>query len=166
MFKWMTYRAYPNKGQEALLRKAFGCARWAYNWTIDQRMRLILAFAVSNAGWYSFFKKLEYKCEWYGVHFLKCGRFDPSTKMCSRCGYIKNDITLNIRKWTCPECGAKHDRDINAAVNILNFAVASTVNGRGDKVRLEFTDGVYPAVEPELMSEKRQSMYFVDDRVR
>ena len=90
---------------------------------------------------------LEYKSEWYGTHLLSCGRFDPSSKMCSACGQIQTDMPLSVRAWKCPECGEQHDRDVNAAVNILNFAVASTVNGRGEKVRLVSVEG-YPFTEP------------------
>ena len=67
--------------------------------------------------------------------------------MCSACGHIENGMTLEVRSWRCPRCGAMHDRDVNAAVNILNFAVASTVNGRGEKVRLASVEG-YPFAEP------------------
>lgn len=53
---------------------------------------------------------------------LHIGRFEPSTKMCHVCGYIKEDMTLSVRKWTCPLCGTEHDRDVNAAINIRNIA--------------------------------------------
>lgn len=106
-----------------------------------------LAANIADASWSEFFRMLEYKSEWYGTHLLSCGRFDPSSKMCSACGQIQTDMPLSIRSWTCPECGKQHDRDVNAAVNILNFAVASTVNGRGEKVRLASVNG-YPFAEP------------------
>lgn len=51
------------------------------------------------------------------------GRFEPSSKTCSNCGYIKSDLKLSDREWVCPVCGEHHDRDINAAVNIKNFAL-------------------------------------------
>ena len=105
-----------------------------------------LASYIADASWAEFFRMLEYKCEWKGVHLLSCGRFEPSSKMCSACGRIQKDMPLSVRSWKCPECGKRHDRDVNAAVNILNFAVASTVNGRGEKVRLSFVDG-YPFAE-------------------
>lgn len=105
-----------------------------------------LASHIADASWSEFFRMLEYKCEWKGVHLLSCGRFEPSSKMCSACGRIQKDMPLSVRSWKCPECGKRHDRDVNAAVNILNFAVASTVNGRGEKVRLSSVDG-YPFAE-------------------
>lgn len=106
-----------------------------------------LASHIADASWSEFFRMLEYKCEWEGVHLLSCGRFEPSSKMCSACGRIQKDMPLSVRSWKCPECGKRHDRDVNAAVNILNFAVASTVNGRGEKVRLVLVEG-YPFAEP------------------
>lgn len=106
-----------------------------------------LARAISDVSWSEFFRMLEYKCEWRGVHLLSCGRFDPSSKMCSDCGRIQSSMPLSVRSWVCPECGSLHDRDMNAAVNILNFAVASIVNGRGEKVRLASVSG-YPFDEP------------------
>jgi len=51
------------------------------------------------------------------------GRFDPSSKTCSNCGYINKELTLNDREWICPKCKIEHDRDINAAINIKNFAL-------------------------------------------
>lgn len=51
------------------------------------------------------------------------GQFEPSTKICSNCGYYNNEITLKIREWVCPECNTFHDRDINAAINIKKFAL-------------------------------------------
>ena len=62
---------------------------------------------------------LEYKCEWNDKTIIKIDRFFPSSKMCSNCGWINGDLTLNIREWTCPSCGETHDRDFNASKNIL-----------------------------------------------
>lgn len=94
-----------------------------------------LARAIADAGWSEFAAMLEYKSRWYGVELLHCGRFEPSSKMCSSCGHVLPDLPLSARSWTCPECGAVHDRDVNAAVNILKFAVARAANGRGGIVR-------------------------------
>ncbi len=81
-----------------------------------------LAKSISDAGWSMFYGFLRYKSEWYGKNLLDIGRFEPSSKMCSVCGYIKSDLKLSDREWTCPQCGAKHDRDINASINIRNMA--------------------------------------------
>ena len=69
---------------------------------------------------------LEYKCNWYGKVFVKIDRFYPSSKTCSNCGHkvSKDEMGLDVRKWDCPECREHHDRDINAAVNILNKGFA------------------------------------------
>lgn len=99
-----------------------------------------LAKSVSDAGWYTFRIFLEYKADWYGKNILKIGRFDPSSKMCDKCGHLNNNLTLSDREWVC-DCGATHDRDILAARNILNFAFEDTpgqgeIKAFGEDVRL------------------------------
>lgn len=81
-----------------------------------------LAGAVGDVGWGAFIEMLKYKADWYGKNILQIGRFEPSSKTCSSCGGINKDLTLSDREWTC-QCGANHDRDINAAINIKNFAL-------------------------------------------
>lgn len=81
-----------------------------------------LAKSISDAGWGMFYNFLKYKSEWYGKNFLDIGRFEPSSKMCSVCGNIKSDLTLSDREWICSKCETKHDRDINASINIRNMA--------------------------------------------
>ena len=82
-----------------------------------------LAQAIGDSAWSSFVRKLEYKAEWYGKTILRVGQFEPSSKICNVCGYHKSDLTLKDREWTCPDCKTKHDRDINAAINIKKFAL-------------------------------------------
>lgn len=91
-----------------------------------------LAGVISDASWGEFFRMLEYKCEWYGVHLMKCGRFEPTSKTCSECGHRMGRMPLSVRSWVCPECGTIHDRDVNAAKNILS--AASVEYGRGGQV--------------------------------
>ena len=83
-----------------------------------------LAGAISDAGWGMFVSMLAYKCQEAGKTLLKIGMFEPSSKTCSVCGYRKADLTLKDREWTCPDCGTRHDRDLNAATNIKQFALA------------------------------------------
>ena len=78
-----------------------------------------LARAISNASWYLFRMMLEYKCKWYGKKLVTV---DPrnTSRICSNCNFNSGEKQLEIREWTCPKCHVHHDRDINAAVNILN----------------------------------------------
>ena len=80
---------------------------------------------------------LEYKCEWHGVNLLKIGRFEPSSKTCSNYGTVNKDLALKDREWTCVKCNTKHDRDINAAINIKNFALRNYVSGTDTQTRNE-----------------------------
>ena len=77
---------------------------------------------ISDVSWYEFVRQLEYKCLWHGKILSKIDTFYPSSQLCSNCGYRNYALRGNtsIREWTCPECGVHHDRDINAAINILN----------------------------------------------
>lgn len=82
-----------------------------------------LSQAISSASWSIFIRQLKYKSDWYGKNVILIGRFDPSSKTCSGCGYINTELTLNDREWVCPDCGELHDRDINAAKNIKSFGL-------------------------------------------
>jgi len=77
-----------------------------------------LAKSISDASWGEIVRQIKYKAEWYGREFIQIGRFFPSSKLCGSCGYI-HDLKLSDRKWTCPKCNTTHDRDLNAAQNIL-----------------------------------------------
>lgn len=82
-----------------------------------------LALSISDCGWSMFLTMLEYKAEWYGKNILKIGRFEPSSKLCSCCGSINKELTLKDREWTCKNCCSVLDRDVNASINIKNFAL-------------------------------------------
>lgn len=82
-----------------------------------------LAKSIAEACWSEFVRILSYKAEWLGKNIVKIGRFDPSSKICSHCRYKNIELQLSDRAWTCPECGEIHDRDVNAAINILNFGL-------------------------------------------
>ncbi len=79
-----------------------------------------LAEAIGDAAWYSFISKLQYKAQWRGKRIIQIEQFYPSSKTCNECGYINHNLKLKDRVWICPHCGKSHDRDINAANNILN----------------------------------------------
>jgi len=82
-----------------------------------------LAQAMSDVSLGAFYTMLEYKANWNDRQFVKIDRFFPSSKTCSSCGWIKQDLTLSIREWACDSCGEVHDRDVNAAKNILKQGI-------------------------------------------
>jgi len=82
-----------------------------------------LARSISDCGWGMFEQFLKYKSDWRGVNFVQIGRFDPSSKLCSECGYINSQLELKDREWTCPNCNSVLDRDINASKNILQYGL-------------------------------------------
>ena len=92
-----------------------------------------LAKAISDVGWSEFIRQLEYKAEWYGRTLVRIDKWYPSSKRCFDCGHILDSLTLDVRHWICPECGVSHDRDINAARNIL--AVGLTASACGEMIR-------------------------------
>jgi putative transposase len=96
-----------------------------------------LARAISDAGWYELRRQLEYKCTWYGRELLVVDRFYPSSKTCSACGQLTPRLPLSIRTWTCTACGAEHDRDLNAARNILAAGLAVAACGAGGRPQRE-----------------------------
>lgn len=89
-----------------------------------------LAKSISDVSWSKFVELLAYKCDWYGKNLLKIGRFDASSQICSSCGYTNKAVKdLSVRHWACPECKSHHDRDENAAKNILRFAFVKHSTG-------------------------------------
>jgi putative transposase len=97
--------------------------------------RTRLAKSVHDAGWSAFAGMLEYKAARYGRHFARIGRFEPTSQACSACGVKDGPKPLHVREWTCRACGTVHDRDVNAARNILAAGRADRVNARGRQVR-------------------------------
>ena len=91
-----------------------------------------LAQAVGDASFGMFLTLLEYKCRWYGVNLIKIDRFAPSSKTCGKCGHIYKNLKLSERSWICPECGTRHDRDLNAARNIKEFGLKVLPVERGE----------------------------------
>jgi putative transposase len=91
-----------------------------------------LARAISDAAWSELRTMVEYKCQWYGRDLVVVDRWFPSSKVCSACGALRDGMPLHVREWTC-RCGAVHDRDVNAAINIRAAGLA--VFACGDGVR-------------------------------
>ena len=79
-----------------------------------------LAKSVGDVSWSEFVRMLEYKANWYGKQISKISRWYPSSQICSDCGFSSGKKPLSVREWTCLNCGSRHDRDINASINILN----------------------------------------------
>ncbi|MBT2417941.1 transposase [Streptomyces sp. ISL-22] len=90
-----------------------------------------LARAISDVAWSEFRSMLEYKADWYGRDVVAADRFFPSSKLCSACGALQPEMPLNVRTWTCGNCGTTHDRDVNAAKNLLAAGLAASVCGAG-----------------------------------
>lgn len=104
----------------------------------------------TDASWGNFVTLFQYKCGWYGKELVKVNRFYPSSKTCSCCGRINQELKLSDRKWIC-KCGKKHDRDINASINILKEGLK--IYGKGlviTKVerKLDFSDRAH-SMKPE-----------------
>jgi putative transposase len=84
-----------------------------------------LSRAIQDVGWGMFRRMLEYKCAWYGSHLVVAPRDFPSTRMCSRCGWVGPALPLSQRVFRCGACGLEVDRDLNAALNLRNYGLAA-----------------------------------------
>jgi transposase len=107
--------------------------------------RTRLAKSVHDAGWSAFVHMLEYKAERHGRVFARTGRFEPTSQLCSACGIKDGPKPLGVRTWTCAACGTVHDRDLNAARNILALGRRERLNACGGGVR----PGLGPAAASE-----------------
>jgi putative transposase len=90
-----------------------------------------LARAIADMGFHELRRQLEYKAAWRGGQVVLVDRWYPSSKLCSCCGHRLEALDLGVRHWTCPGCGACHNRDVNAAINLRNMAVSSTASACG-----------------------------------
>ena len=97
--------------------------------------RTRLAKSIHDAGWSAFVGMLEYKSRRYGRIFGKVGRYEPTSQVCSVCGAKDGPKPLWVRTWACPACGTVHDRDVNAARNIVALGRRETLNACGGTVR-------------------------------
>jgi putative transposase len=141
--------------------------RLSYQWTNENQVVRLetlniqgmmqnrhLAQAIGSAGWGELKQQLVYKGKWYGCQIEYVPMFFPSTKLCHTCQEKNPNLTLADREWQCPHCGAIHDRDINAALNIRDYDSYPTVGstgidaGGGGKVH-HLSDGQVPPMKPE-----------------
>lgn len=131
--------------------------------------RSTLGKSVSDASWSEFVRQLKYKCEWYGKSFVQIDRYFPSSKTCSTCGEKQEKMPLHVREWECDACGTHHDRDLNAATNILlkgysdltGLSLSKTSaelvdNKRGVDVRLDWV------IDPTIAAAVKRSDKFID----
>jgi putative transposase len=107
-----------------------------------------LARAISDAAWRQFRTMLEYKADWHGRDLIAVDRWFPSSKLCSTCGALTETMPLNVRSWTC-RCGTVHDRDVNAARNILAEGLSVIACGAGVRPQRESSRTGRPAVKQE-----------------
>jgi putative transposase len=116
-----------------------------------------LAKAISDCGWGTFRQMLAYKAVRAGRHLIVTDRWYPSSKTCSECGHLLADLSLTTRHWTCPSCRTRHDRDINAAKNILaaGLAVGAGIGADacGADVKHSGSSRVQSAAKQELSGE-------------
>ncbi|MEB6589904.1 transposase [Pseudomonas asiatica] len=92
-----------------------------------------LARSIADMGFFELRRQLEYKAAMRGGQVVVADRFYPSSKTCSNCGHKLEELSLSVRQWTCPGCATCHDRDVNAAINLKNMAVSSTVSACGEE---------------------------------
>ena len=94
----------------------------------ERKDKLKLGISIFDLGYGIFLNYLKYKLEWLNKKLIRVDRFFPSSQLCSNCDYRKSDLMLNQRSWVCPECGTKHNRDLNAAINIKKEGIRMILN--------------------------------------
>jgi putative transposase len=114
-------------------------AVYAEDLCVSGLARTRLAKSVADAGWSQLLWCIEEKAAQYGRTFAKIGRFEPTSQVCSTCGVKDGPKPLGVRQWTCPACGTVHDRDVNAARNILALGRRERLNACGTGVRPPLT---------------------------
>ena len=113
-----------------------------------------LSRAIADAGMSGFLSKLRYKCLWYGAEWVQADRWFASSRLCSHCGWKKDDLTLSDREWRCGGCGVLNERDVNASMNLEQWpGLSFPASGRGDCVR-----PAQPAVVGEASRESRDCL--------
>jgi putative transposase len=116
-----------------------------------------LARHIADAGWGAFRRMLEYKSRWYGSRVVVAPRFFASSKTCSECGHVLKSLELSVRKWVCPACGIEHDRDGNAARNLVAWYRRSTGSSPGSDACGEPSGGAKAQASASHGSAKQES---------
>ncbi|WP_190047594.1 RNA-guided endonuclease InsQ/TnpB family protein, partial [Streptomyces galilaeus] len=111
-----------------------------------------LARAISDAAWSDFRSMLEDKAQWYNREVIAVDRWFPSSKLCSACGSLRLKMPLHVRTWTC-DCGTTHDRDVNAAKNILAVGLTASVCGAGARPQRKTPGGQSATKQKPLQRE-------------
>jgi putative transposase len=111
-------------------------AVYAEDISIRGLARTRLAKSVHDAGWLTLLRLIEEKAAYHGRCFVRIGRFEPTSQVCSACGAKDGPKPLSVREWTCKKCGTVHDRDVNAAKNVLALGQRERVNASGGSVSL------------------------------
>ena len=119
-----------------------------------------LARSIADMGFFEFRRQLGYKAAMRGAQIVVADRFYPSSKTCSGCGHRFELLPLSLRQWTCPSCGIRHDRDMNAAINLKNMAESCAVSACGEEGSGHRRKTV---VKPASVSRKSASIMFVHD---
>ena len=114
-----------------------------------------LARAISDCGWGEFRRQLEYKCQRAGRRLIVIDRWYPSSKKCSACGFLLAELSLSTRTWRCPSCRTRHDRDLNAAKNILAAGLAAARDNPGDACGADVRHLETPPVQSAVNQEPR-----------
>jgi putative transposase len=116
-----------------------------------------LARAISGCGWGTFRAMTEYKAARYGRHVIVIDRWYPSSKTCSSCGHLLAELSLSTRTWRCPSCGTRHDRDVNAAKNILAAGLAVARGNSGDACGADVRRHGTPRPQSAVKQEPRRA---------
>lgn len=116
-----------------------------------------LSLSISDVAWGTLVLQLKYKSQWHGRELIQIDRFYPSSKSCSECGHLMDSMPMSVREWDCPSCGTNHDRDINAAKNILNEGL-NLLCGLGTKSHTKQKQVEASSVEESMKSETGKSL--------
>ncbi len=121
-----------------------------------------LSKSISDVSWYKFVSMLEYKAAWYGRQIFKVNRFYPSSKTCSKCGYINKDLKLSDREWICPDCNTIHDRDINASINLFLEGLKQIGKGLAEFTPAEYAPAGIQNIGYSRHTMKQEAYQFID----